>query len=199
MEKFEWFQIIVIGSIIGTSCSSKVIRVESKPTSAQVFLNDKPIGKTPMDLKSTDFKQEFNKPYVDIKVVNAGFEPKTMLVATNSIQKINVELKPYDKKYFETKLMSDFQDSSNELIREVLQIQGLIVAQKMDEAEEKNKNFMKRYPNVAAAFVLQSSIEVAKNNIDQAMKNLKRAAQIDPADPVVVRAMESLKKRSRNE
>lgn len=200
MKQIKFLNIFKILNLMAVtlamSCTSKPtkVRIESSPTAAEVYLNNKLISKTPVELDSEKYKTEFAKPYLDIKLSQNGYEGQSVLISTKSVQTFKINLKPFDKLYFESKLLSNFQTEANELVREILQIQGLIVAQQIDQAEEKNTSFLKRYPNIAAGYVLQSSIEMAKDDKAKAVRNLQRALSLDPQDPVVLRALSNLKK-----
>jgi tetratricopeptide (TPR) repeat protein len=187
---------LLLGYVLICGCSSVNVMVQSEPSGATVLLRDKVIGVTPLDLKANDYKDEFAKQFLELKVQLKGHQPKDILVATQGYQNISLKLEVYDPNYYQKTILSDFQDQSNFLVREILQIQGLIVAGKNQDAEDRLKLFLQKYPNLSAPYVLQANLELGRKQRDNAIHNLERAISLDPSDAVVVRMLENLKKQA---
>jgi Flp pilus assembly protein TadD len=100
-----------------------------------------------------------------------------------------VRLTKADQDYFSKKLLTDFSAETNKMARELMQMHGLVLAGKLDEAEKLLSEFQKQFPNIAASYVLSASIENQRGKRDSARRYLMRANQIDPNDPVVLRML----------
>ena len=194
--KIRAFVILILALQFVACGTTKTIRIESNPAGANVFLNDKKVGASPFDISDSKFKEEFKRGFLEVKLQAKGYEPKNILISTKANQTMKVNLQPYTDDYFAKTVLAEFQASGNQMVRELLQVQGLIVAKMYPQAEEKLKNFMVKYPNIAAGYVLQANLEMNKNEKDQALRNLQRALSLDADDPVVTRMVENLKKAS---
>ncbi|KYG65818.1 hypothetical protein AZI86_01725 [Bdellovibrio bacteriovorus] len=171
-----------------------MVKIESNPSGANVFLDSKNIGATPLELASDKYADPFSKEYLDIRVEKAGHQSRSVLASTRVSQDFLISLDPYSTDYYEKMVLPNFQDGANKMTKEILTLQAMVMSKKYDQAEERLKKFIEIYPNIAAAYVLQANIESSKNNLDQAIKNLERASSIDPEDTVVKRMLESFRR-----
>ena len=190
---------LILGVLFfSAACSTtRSIRIESEPSGANVLIADKEIGTTPFELTEDKFQEEFRESFLRVKINKNEFEEQILIVPTVGIQNFKVDLRPLDQKYFESVLLKHFQRPQNELVRELLQIQGLLFSKKNAEAEKRLQDFNKSFPNIAASYVLQANLAMINGNEDQARRFLQRALSLDPQDAVVKRMLENFNTRTR--
>lgn len=177
-----------------SACSTGQINISSNPAGAKILtINGESIGETPKTLT----KKEFEKILVDKRATfileKDGYASREVIFDVKGVENYEFKLNPLDKDYFKTKLLSQYPKEANELIREVLSIQGLIMNKKTAEAEKRVEEFQKNYPTVAAGFVLGANLAMLKNDKTTAQSHLLRAQSLDPQDPVVIRLLKNIK------
>ncbi|KYG61428.1 hypothetical protein AZI86_17085 [Bdellovibrio bacteriovorus] len=195
--KKNLLSVFILVPLLLTACMSpRTIRIESTPSAAAVIISDKVIGETPIEISESNYPDEFKQNYLNIKITKAEHEEKSVIVPTQGLQNFTINLLELNQKYFETIVLKSFQRPQNELVRELLQIQGLLFSKKTNEAENRLQVFMKAYPNIAAGYVLQANIAIEKGNRAEAKQLIVRALSLDPNDAVVKRMLENLSGRT---
>ncbi|KYG64675.1 hypothetical protein AZI86_10715 [Bdellovibrio bacteriovorus] len=177
-----------------TSCATAHFRIETEPANAEVQINNKVVGMTPLDIKPEMNPEAFAKPLLSVKISKPGFESQNVFVDSGASQTLNFNLTAYTAEYFKERMLLNFSRQVNGLSRGILEIQGFIASGKFPVAQERLNNFMKEYPNVASAYVLQATLDLENKNPTMAFKNLQRALTLDPDDAVAARLVERLKK-----
>jgi hypothetical protein len=184
---------IYLYALLLSGCQSADIRIESEPSGGQVFIREQMVGQTPFSLPKNNEYFENESRVTEAVIVLPNYEKQNLFLQKNISQTYKVVLKPYSPEFFQTQLFSQFHSQINEFSRELLSIQGFLYSKKFDEAEKKIIEFQKKYPNIAASYVLQSHIEFEKGQTDKAKAALGRAQTLDPSDPTVLRTLEKLK------
>ena len=178
------------------SCAGKKARVEvtSEPGGAEVVSFDgEKMGSTPLILEGEQLAKATKTGSLAVFISAPGYVERELVVETHGTVSYVVRLTRLDRDYFSKRLLNDFAFEANEMARELMQIQGLVLAGKLPDAEKALNAFQKKFPNVAASYVLFASIESQRGKGDQARRYLARAREIDPNDPVVIRMMNSVK------
>lgn len=179
-------QFIVLLFLFLTACSSlkKEVRIESNPTGADIINKQKQlIGQTPYVIGEADLSKIKDGDKIYITVTKPGYEARTIITELREIDTHSVNLVAQSVESFKKDVLFQHNDRSNELVRDILVIQGLLMAGQYQECEKKISSFEERYPNIAAVYVLRANIEMIKKNKVAAMQYLKKAEKIDPDDP----------------
>ncbi|OFZ56629.1 MAG: hypothetical protein A2428_05250 [Bdellovibrionales bacterium RIFOXYC1_FULL_54_43] len=184
---------IALGTLFAlNSCSSARTRVElrSDPPNAEILNSGgEVIGATPLVL-SGDQLQKITVDGRAFATLNAPGHIATHVIFDIHGEDIHeVKLAKLDSVYFSRSLLRDFQAQANEMSKTLLQIQGLVALKKLDEAEKAIQEFQKTYPNIAASYAFQGSIELMRGNSGKARGYLLRAQSLDPHDPVAARLL----------
>lgn len=190
MNKLLW----MTSFLFLTSCATAHFRIETEPANAEVQINNKVVGVTPLDVKPEMHPEAFGKPLLNVKISKPGYESQNVFVDSAASQTLNFSLTAYTTEYFKERMLLNFSKQVNGLSRGILEIQGFIASGKFPVAQERLNAFMKEYPNVASAFVLQATLDLENKNPTMAFKNLQRALVLDPDDAVAARLVERLKK-----
>ena len=187
---------ILILATSSLSCAGKKARVEvtSEPAGAEVvsFEGEK-IGSTPLILEGEQLAKATKTGSLAVLISAPGYVERELVVETHGTASYSIRLTRLDRDYFSKRLLNDFAIETNEMARELMQIQGLVLAAKLADAEKALNEFQKKFPNVAASYVLYASIESQRGKGEQARRYLARAREIDPNDPVVIRMLSSVK------
>lgn len=196
MDRMKSTSLIMIWiALSGTACSTSSVRIESEPPGARVVSGGKELGQTPLDLPSGSGTTADSGPFLNLELSLHGYEPLTVLLDSKGERKVNFQLTPHQAEFFEKRILPDFQEPMNQLVREVLTLQGLIFSRQLQTVEERLDRFVQKYPNIAAGYVLQANLRLMNKKKDEALRLLERARSIDPGDAVVARMIEGLKKR----
>lgn len=180
--------------LIVSGCATKSVQIESQPSGATVMINDKEVGKTPLTLTPETAGVGQDDHFVKMNLSLPGHESVKTIVNFKDQRKIEMALPPFEEKYFEKRVAPEFQNQVNQLVRDILTIQGLVLSTQDSLAKKRLEEFVVKYPNIAAGYVLQANLEIKNGQKDLALRYLERARSIDPEDNVVKRMIESLKK-----
>lgn len=178
-------------ALAATACATTGrVELKSEPGGAEVSnLAGEKLGQTPLSLKDDALAKAVRDGRFAVVLSSPGYADREVLMELHGDDTHTVRLRPLDESYFSQRLLNDFSRESNAMARELLQIQGLLIVKKLDEAEKRLTEFQKRFPNIAASYVLLGNIESARGNAQKARGYLARARQIDPADPVIARLL----------
>lgn len=177
-------------STISSTFTSNV-EIQTVPSGADVLaISGEKVGTTPMVI-SDEIKRKLNGPDNRINAILAlpGYERREIYIESRGYETMEIRLTKLDDTYFSKRLTEDFSKQTNEVARNLLQIQGLLIAKKFDRAKQLADEFQKRFPNIAASYVLMASIEMAGGDRNKAKAYLLRAKSLDPDDPVVARML----------
>ncbi len=182
--------IFVSYTLLLISCSSQQLVLDSTPSGADVYAqSEEKVGQTPLTLTDSVLEKVTSGDKVHIRLLKEGFSTSELVTELNGLDKYNIKLKPLDATHFQKNVLNYYQDNYNEMIRDVLMIQGLLVSRQRNQAEKTIESFIKRYPNVAAGYVMKANLALLKGKKSEARSLLIRAKNIDPDDPVVKRLL----------
>ena len=184
--------LFIIGSLV--ACASPGIRIETVPPGADIYVEDKKVGLSPLNITSDLSPEAFRKPVIKVKISKVGYESDNVFLDSAGSQKLEIKLSAYSEDYFREMVMIHFPSQINGMSRELLEIQGLLASKKFEVAQARLSALQKSYPNLAAAFVLQSTLDVEKKDYQAASRNLQRALSLDPKDATVARLIEKIKR-----
>jgi hypothetical protein len=196
--KLYYYEIVLIAAsmLLLNACASSQLTIESTPSGAIIEVKNKPIGQTPLTLSEKDYTQYLDGNLMYFTVKKEGYLDKSLYLQPTSMLSYKFELTKLAEENFKS-IPTQYSGLVHEITRELLTIQGLIFANKTDDAKTKLSDFEKTYPNVAAASTLKASIEILKGNIKEAYAFLTVAQKLDPKDLQVQKMMTQLSSQNR--
>ena len=177
-------------SLVGMGCAGSRVTLKSDPAGAQVQnFRGEVIGTTPLVLQGDRLDQAKRNGRLVLTVSHPQHLQRELVLDVHGEDSYEVALTRLDEDYFHHQLLKHYPRQSNELIRDLLQIQGYLVVNKVNEAQSALSDFQKRFPNIAAAYVLSANVALIKGDKASARSYLLRAQSLDPDDPVVARML----------
>ena len=177
----------------------KFALIESNPAGAEVVTaKGEVVGATPLKITGEDLDKFAKDGIVSFVISKVGFVPREIVVLVNGIDLYNVELTPLNPDHFEKWVLKTYGDETNEMLRQLLQIQGFLFLQKFPLAENKITDFQKKYPNVAASYTMLGNIYYHQNKYPEARAQLLRALSIDGKDETTIRFLEAVNNKLSN-
>ena len=185
--------IITAACLTVTGCSSiarRSLEVRSQPAGADVTtLSHDKLGVTPLVLSGDSYDRAVRNGKTALIVSHPGYLDTEIVMDTHGEDVHELRMTKLDEKYFSDHLMNDFSTQANEMAKDLLNIHGMLISKKFEEAENLLMEFQKRYPNVASSYVMRANISIVRGNPAEARGYLLRAQSIDPSDPVVERLL----------
>lgn len=181
---------LVCGLVALLSGCASGLELRSNPAGAEVFaLSGEKLGETPLRIQGEVESKAAQNGRLSVVLRSPGFQNKELALDLSGSGYHEVTMSKLDEEYFSRQMLKDFSKQSNSMIRSLLQIQGLLILRKFDEAQAALVEFEKKNPNVAAAYVMMANIASYHGDAQKARSYLLRAASIDPDDPVVARML----------
>jgi hypothetical protein len=174
------------------SCSSDKsrIEIETEPQGAEIStLAGEKIGVSPLTLEGEALAKFAQKDRIALEANLPGYVKKQMSFDLHGRDRYVVHMNALDENYFSDRLITEYPRQINALVAELLRVQGLLVVNRLDEAETALTAFQKKFPSVAASYVLQANIAESRGQSQQARGYLLRARTLDAGDPVVNRML----------
>ncbi len=186
--------VILLTLSLGAGCASqRRVEITSQPSGAEVRnTRDEVVGVTPLTLEKEKVDTVTDQGRLRFSVRADGFQPRTFIVEPLGQDKLDVKLLPQNEEGFSRDVLPDYTAKANEMTREILRIQGLLVVRKNGEAAQSVAQFQKKYPSIAAGFVMEANLALAKGDRRTARGALERARQLDPNDLVAARMLSLL-------
>ncbi len=182
-----WLSFAVLALMLG-ACGSKRLELRSDPQGATVYtLNGDELGKTPLVLESDKLSVLSQEGLLGVRLESSGYRPLGIFLELRGNDVFNLNLEKLDESTFRTKSLIENQQKLNQMIRELLAIQGKVSAQRLDEASKDLEKFQQNYPVIAVSYVLQASIAKMKGDRLTFERAIARALQLDAEDPVALR------------
>lgn len=192
---YKLLLVFLVGTTI-SGCATSQLTIESIPSGATIEVKNKSIGQTPLTLSEKDYTQYLDGSLMYFTVKKEGYLDKNLYLQPSSLLSYKFELTQLVEENFKS-IPSQYSGLVHEITRELLTIQGLIFANKTEDAKLKLSEFEKTYPNVAAASTLNASIEILKGNLKGAYAYLTVAQKLDPKDLQVQKMMTQLSAQNR--
>lgn len=175
------------------SCATPRLEVTSQPPGAEVRnTRDEILGVTPLTLEKEKREAALDQGRIRVSIRSDGYQPRTFIVDSLGNDRLDVKLLPQNEEGFSRDVLPDYAAKANEMTREILRIQGLLVVRKNSEAAQSVAQFQKKYPSIAAGFVMEANLALAKGDRKSARGALERARQLDPNDLVAARMLSLL-------
>lgn len=173
---------------VGDFVSPRFIEIRSTPEGATVSSRTgEKLGVTPLKLQGDSLERNIEKNRLLVVLSHPGWVSRELWLDVSGGDVHDISLTQSNAAYFSEKVLTEYSPEINQLIRDLLQIQGMLILKKWDDAERALKETERRFPGVASIYVMLANIEEVRGNRQQAMSYLWRARSIDPQDPVVNR------------
>ena len=185
-------------SILAVSCGSvnqnfpKAV-IETTPTNAMIYAeNGELLGTSPLKLTSEQLAKVSKEKFLKVTLKKAGFQEKTLVLPYNGPTEINVPMEALSSDHFKEWVLSAYGKETNELLRTVLEAQGLMISKRNDDAKELLLKLEGRYKNLSAVYTLLAIISMEKKDFNGSRSYLVRALTIDPEDSTAHRLMKKI-------
>lgn len=189
---------ITLGSFVYflASCASigaRQVELKTVPEGAVIrSVAGEELGKSPLQLSGDGLTKAMRDGRLKVIVAAPGYSEREVSFDVRGDDSHEIRLTPLDTEYFEKHVLHDFSPQLNQMTKDMLNIQGLVIAKRLPEAEKAIESFQKAFPNVAASYVMAANVELIKGQRDRALANLLRARSIDPKDAVIARMLAGL-------
>jgi len=184
---------ILLCLIMFCQCSSNQIEVQSTPSGADVLSPEgEKLGQTPLVLSGDTLVKAVRNGRLNLVVTMPKFNTRELWAEPHGDDKYELKLIPLDAGYFTQRFLHEFSPQVNEMARQLLSIQGNLLARKLKDAELGLATLQNQYPNLAATFVLEADLHLIEGDKNKAKASLQRAISIDPKDAAAVRLLRSL-------
>ncbi len=190
----------VLALLILSGCSawSPRVEVKSTPSAADVLTADgEKIGTTPMTLSGDSLAKATRGSRLAIVVSAARHVPREISADVHGDDQYNIKLSPLDERYFNELTLKDYAGQLQEMARQLLSAQGLLLAKKLDEADAAVTTLRTHFPNLAAAYVLTANLDLLRGDSEKAKAHLRRARTLDKSDAVAARLLRQLEEEGK--
>lgn len=172
------------------ACASPEIKIDSSPSGANILsAQNEVLGQSPLVLKKAQIERLAKDDLLFLTFEKEGHEKRQVLVPSRGFDEHSVKLTPIDKKFFNQNVLVNWNKEVNELVADILTIQGLMVGRQTERAKQGLEAFEKKYPNIAAAYIFRAQLAELDGQEDLVRKYLQRAQKVAPQDPVVRRLL----------
>ena len=170
--------------------------IESNPSMAEVITAKGDIlGNTPLKMEGGELIKYAKDGYVALIVKKSGYIPREIVVPANGIDMYSVNLTSLNPNHFEKWVLKTYGSETNEMLRKLLQIQGLLFLKKFNLAEGRISIFQKSYPNIASSYTMLGNIYYHQEKFKEARDQLLRALSIDSKDETTIRFLKAVNKK----
>jgi hypothetical protein len=172
------------------SAAKRSVELRSEPSDSEVKTTDgEVLGTTPLKLNEDVLNRITQKGVFSVEINHPGYVQDRLILDAHGEDVHDVKMRKLDESYFSHSLMADFAKQANAMARDLLRIHGALVARKFAETEQLIIEFQKKFPNVAASYVMRANVEVLRGNKKDARAYLVRAQSLDPEDSNIQRML----------
>jgi hypothetical protein len=190
--KFKGWGIFLV--LLAGCSSMEFVSIDSDPNGATVFLGKgKELGVTPLKISSQEINEASPDGSLDLVIKKERHETREIHITPDGVERYNVRLTPYDNNYFQRVVKSSYRTEMNSLLRRILSIQGLLLANEVAATSRELDEFEKEFPSLGVTFVLRAGLAQLQGDLIKARQMLEMAQKLDPDDPVASRGLSSLK------
>jgi len=182
--------IAVAFSCLSACGSARKVEITTTPPGAQVLAIDgSELGQTPLILTDDKLEKATQDGKLALRLEAPGHLERELILELSARDTHAITLTPQTADYFKKTLLSNYAPQVNTLTRELLQIHGLLINQKAEEAQKRISSLLQAYPSVAATHVMMAQVLTKQGKIEEARMHLLRALKLDPNDPVASRVL----------
>lgn len=190
---FLWVFLLSL-PLFNTGCGSQGIRVESKPSGADVTLilkgqSAKKVGQTPLLL--TEKEMESTKDSFQLVISSKGHNPQAILVPPTVISRSGSVF--FDLEESILPIACTNQDVAiSKAARGVAESLGYISQKKYDQAETLLTTLTVEFSNLSILHDLLGNVFFLQKKFDRALESYRRSAQINPGNSEVLKIIQKL-------
>jgi hypothetical protein len=182
--------------LLGASCSSATLSLNSNPPKADVYANtiggDKPklVGQTPFSMRASDLRSQYNGggPFI-LEVRKPGFQNVRTIITDLGASDLTMVIElPADISF-------DALESLNDAIDLMFEGQRLARAGRFDDAIQQLKQVQAKRPQLAAAYELEGGIYYVQKKYKEALDAYSVATRINPKNPSATRMRDLLEEQ----
>ncbi len=173
-------------ALVAAGCGKQLL-IKSDPEDAEVFINDAPVGKTPVQVP---FSQLPGTPSLKIDVKKADYGTYTGFIPGPSSANLSSEVTVAIPK------SDDAADKFNRVMNVVFKAQQLAKNRRSEEALKVADDAIKDYPRFASLHLLRASILFLAKNYDGSLQAYRKVLELDGTNPEATQMIEYFKKRS---
>lgn len=174
-----------------SACASRSVELVSEPSGLEIqTLGGETLGTTPVILKNEALeKASSSDGLLAVRFVGPGYLPQTLIVEVRGADSYRMQPIKLDDSFFRRYVLRDFSGEHNAMVRDMLNIQGLIRVKKYAEAEQALVAFQERFPTIALSHVMLANLALVKKDKALARRYLLQAQALDSTDPVILRML----------
>lgn len=182
---------MLVAALFVGGCASKSVELVSEPGGLEVqTIGGETLGTTPVVLREEALEKAMsNDGLLSVRFVGAGYLPQTLLVEVRGNDTYRIQPVKLDELFFRKYILRDFSGEHNVMVRDMLNIQGLIRNRKFDDAEKALVTFQERFPTIAMAYVMMANLSLIRGDRVLARRYLIQAQALDPQDAIVARML----------
>ena len=200
MAKTAFILKFLIIGLIFSSCSflsankEKKLRILSVPEGAEIRIGDapEPSGISPFDLGPEQMKVLQSRGYLSLKISKMGYQEQRILLSDLGIAEVKIDLVPLDKELFNRLVLGTYSAQINEILRDMLAIQGLFVLEDIPNCKIKLEAFVSAWPTIGAAYTMLGSIAVREKDYSLAKSFFSKAVFLDPKDSTAEKMLKAI-------
>lgn len=191
---------LLLVSLFFSSCSflggskEKKFRIVTVPEGAEVRVGNSglPPGVTPYELSSEHLQELRTNGFLSLKISKLGFQEQKIIISNLGIAEITVDLIPLDKDLFHRLVLGTYSGQLNEILRDMLAIQGLFVLGDIANCKTKLEAFVASWPTIGAAYTMLGSIAVREKDYSLAKSYFLKAVHLDPKDSTAEKMLKAI-------
>jgi len=169
------------------------LRVESIPSDCEVFSSTgKLLGKTPLDIPSESIAAFRDNSHLSLLLRKPEYVDTNLVIELKSVGSYKVKLNRMDDAHYAQWVMGAYSSKTNRMVREIMEIQGLLFARKNDQAKVRIEKFISQNGAIAAPHTIRASLALSEGKIEEAKVYVKKALNLDSNDMTARQLMNRL-------
>jgi hypothetical protein len=191
-----FLRLIASSSLLLMAACGAAHRVELRAEARDVefrSLNGEVLGSSPLVLEGEKLlKVRQPDGRVALRVSAPGHVSREVVLDVHGQDLHELKLSTAAQASFRDEVLPQNKTSMNRLVRELFEIQGLILARKTDAAQKAVGAFLEQYPTIAAGYVFQANLFLLAGRREEARLQLVRAKALDSGDATIQRMLASV-------
>jgi len=180
--------------LLVTACAGHRVELRSEARDVEFrTLKGEVLGGSPLILEGEKLaKVRQADGRVAVRVSAPGQLSRELILDVHGEDVHELKLSAEDQAAFRNDVLPQNKVAVNGLVRELFEIQGLILARKTDAAQKALTAFIEHYPTIAAGYVFQANLFLLAGRRQEARLQLMRARAIDSGDSTIQRMLASV-------
>ena len=183
-------------SIASKDNKRNILTIKSLPETANVFVGQRSLGVTPLEIDTKTLTNEVVDGYLPIKISKPGYYSEKVYLPKADLSSINMKLKEISRQDVQKIVELLYTEDANLMTQNILEIQALLMTRRYTEVKTKLQSFNKKYPHIAAGYTLMGSVLMNEGNLEEARGYFSRAVGLNKKDQTAKRLLQILNNRS---